>query len=336
VNEQALDIASLEREFLGYAIAQAHPKVREWRGEGFEPDMQEATAAALRMITDDADAQRIAEVMHALALPAPCYKGRLLTVGDLRLIAHIDFPDASGDFPFVEVRCANLPLGSIADWPSLSAGLACAFREFRPRALYFFHPAHLPLRAPTTRADMHFLAAPARSMAKRPDASGLDRIELRRSTSLDFYQRYEAAYDQMLGERPHLRGDVKVESRETLAACLEEGLLSEVFVDGAWCGLIAARRDMIAGVRGIHVVEIVLTKGARGQGLGVAVHQRFARCVYETDPAAIMIGTISPNNAPSLLTASRAGRLEIGAYHWVDLQSPADGFGGLRSQWFFS
>jgi hypothetical protein len=31
------------------------------------------------------------------------------------------------------------------------------------------------------------------------------------------------------------------------------------------------------------------------------------------------MGTIAARNVPSLRTAERAGRLEIGAWHWVDL-----------------
>jgi hypothetical protein len=72
-------------------------------------------------------------------------------------------------------------------------------------------------------------------------------------------------------------------------------------------------------VRGLQVVEIVLTRAARGQGLGPAVHQRFARRVAADDPATIIMGTISAKNAPSLRTALRAGRMEIGAWHWIDL-----------------
>ena len=142
VNDQRHDIENLEREFLGYAIAQTHPKIREWRGEHFESDMREANAAVLRTITDDAAAQRVAEIMHVLALPAARFKGRVLNVGELRFIAHIDFPNASGDFPFVKVKCANVPPGSIADWHPLAAVIARAFDEFRPRALYVFHPSH--------------------------------------------------------------------------------------------------------------------------------------------------------------------------------------------------
>ncbi len=257
--------------------------------------------------------------MHGLALPAASYKGRLIDVGGVRCIAHIDFPDPSGGFPFVKIRCASAPPGSIADWGPISEGIARAFEEFRPRALHFFHASHLPLQAPAARTDTHLIAAPARIVAERADAPGLDRIELRRPTSLDFYSRYEAAYEQMLDARPFLRGEIGAEARETLAQCLEQGLLCEVLVDGAWSGLIAARRDRLAGVRGLQVVEIVLTQGARGHRLGPAVHQRFARSVAEADPAAILMGTISPKNAPSLRTALRAGRVEIGRFLLVHL-----------------
>jgi hypothetical protein len=110
-----------------------------------------------------------------------------------------------------------------------------------------------------------------------------------------------------------------VEPQRTLAQCLEQGLLYEVLVDGAWSGLIAARADLVAGVRGLQVVEIVLTCAARGQGLGPAVHQRFARAVAAIDPTTVILGTISAKNAPSLRTALKAGRTEIGAWHWIDL-----------------
>ena len=270
-------------------------------------------------LDDDAGAQRVAEIMHVLARPAASYKGRLLELGGVRCLAHIDFPDPSGGFPFVKIRCASAPPGAIGEWRPLTEGMARAFAEFRPCAVYFFHPAHLPMRAPAARVRMHLLAAPADSMAARPDAPGLDRVELRRAAGLAFYPDYEAAYAQMLEERPHLSGVIEAESRETLGECLEQGFLFEVLVDGAWSGLIAARRDLVAGVRGLQVVEIVLTRAARGQGLGLAVHQRFARAVAAIDPATVLLGTISAKNAPSLRTALRAGRLEIGAWHWVDL-----------------
>jgi L-amino acid N-acyltransferase YncA len=312
------DVASLEQELLGHGLAQAHPMLRQWRGCSLQADLREAIAAGVRTLTDDAEARRVAEIMHVLAQPPSAYRGRLLDLGGVRCIAHIDFPDPSGAFPFVKIRAASAPPGAIADWRPLADGMARAFAEFRPRAIQIFHPAHLPLRAPAARIDKHLVAAPAGSLAARANAPGLARVALRPASGLDFYSRYEAAYAQMLDERPGLKDEIGAESRESLGECLEQGLLYEVLIEGVWSGLIAARHDLVAGVRGLQVVEIVLTRAARGQGLGPAVHQHFARAAAN-DPATIIMGTISAKNAPSLRTALRAGRMEIGAWHWIDL-----------------
>ena len=154
-------------------------------------------------------------------------------------------------------------------------------------------------------------------MAARPSAPGLARVTLQRPADLGFYPRYVEAYEQMFLARPQMRGEVRVESEETLAACHAEGLLYEIAVDGAWAGIMAARHQVIAGLSGTYMVEILLDGPARGQGLGPAVHQRLAAKVAAADPSAILTGIIAPVNEPSLKTATRAGRVEIGVWHWI-------------------
>ena len=48
-----------------------------------------------------------------------------------------------------------------------------------------------------------------------------------------------------------------------------------------------------------------------GQGLGPAVHQRFARAVAAIDPATVILGTISAKNTPSLRAALNSNRAQI-------------------------
>jgi hypothetical protein len=123
----------------------------------------------------------------------------------------------------------------------------------------------------------------------------------------------------MFSERPQMRGVVLVESEDTLAVCHAEGLLYEIEVDVAWAGIVAAQHQVVADLRGTYMVEILLDGAARGQKLGPAVHQRFAAKVAMNDPSAILTGTIAPVNAPSLKVATRAGRVEIGAWHWISV-----------------
>ena len=312
-------IDELGREFLGAALAQVHPKIREWRGSAVEADLREAQQDTLDSLIDEAAASEIAAQMPSLALPAQSFKSRLFDIGGKRLIAGINFKDASGAFPFIAILGATTAPGTLSDWSVLKPALAQAFADFRPRAILFFHPTHLALDAPTTGIDVHLLVAPARTMAELPPAVGLARVEVRRTMNVDFYPRYDALYQATYGERPQLRGEVHTETRESLVECLAEGLLFEIFVDGQWAGVVAADRRTVAGVPGIYMVEIVLAKETRGQRLGAAVHQRFAALVAEAEPAALILGTISAHNPWSQCTALRAGRLAIGAWHWIDL-----------------
>jgi hypothetical protein len=137
----------------------------------------------------------------------------------------------------------------------------------------------MPMRALSMRVDQHFLVAPARDIAAQPVAPGFERIVLRLPSNLDFYPHYVETYELMYAARPQLRGQVRIEPEKSLANCFEQGLLYEIHVDGGWAGIVAASRETIAGVTGCYMNEIVLEGPARGQSLGPAVHQHFAKVV---------------------------------------------------------
>jgi hypothetical protein len=310
------DVAALEREFTNCALEQAHPLMRAWRRDELETDIREATKGLVALIADDDAARRYAETMKVLGRPPEQFKMRSVEIGGHRFLAQIDFPDPSASLPFVAIFGASTPPGAISD-ASVLRQLARAFESFAPRRIRFYQPAHVPIEAPGTHIDQHFLAGLAREMAERPSAPGLARVTLQLPADLGFYPRYVEAYDQMFLARPQLRGVVRIESEKSLAACHAEGLLYEIAVDGRWAGIVAARHQVVVGLRGVYMIEILLDRVARGQGLGPVVHQLLAAKVAAADPSAILTGTIAPANEPSLKTAMRAGRVEIGAWHWV-------------------
>jgi L-amino acid N-acyltransferase YncA len=156
-------------------------------------------------------------------------------------------------------------------------------------------------------------------MASRPPAAGHSRVKLTRRADLDFYPHYVAIYHEMYAERPHLERIVMIESRKSLESCAKEGFLFEIAVDGRVAGIVAAMPRTIASLPGVDVVEIVLDRSARGQALGSAVHQHFATAVAAATPDAVITGTIARENVPSWRTATRAGRIEIGAWYRLDL-----------------
>lgn len=309
---------ALEREFTEHTLSQMHPQVRDWRGSQLDTDIRAAMKDLVSLVSDDGEARRFADIMEVTGMSPDHFKVRLIEVDGHRFLAQIDFTDETGASPFVSVFRGSSPPGTIAE-TSVLERLAASFAGFAPRTIRFFHPAHASLRLPRTRIDQHFLAAPAREMADRRPAAGLSRVKLSSATSLAFYADYVEAYEQMYSLRPHLRNEVRIESQDSLGDCLAEGLLFEISVDGVWAGIVAARRETLACLDATYMIEILLDRTARGQGLGPAVHQRLAIHVAATDPSAVISGTIAPVNVPSLKTALRAGRIEIGAWHWLDL-----------------
>jgi L-amino acid N-acyltransferase YncA len=158
-------------------------------------------------------------------------------------------------------------------------------------------------------------------MASRSPASGHSRVTLTRRVDLDFYPHYVAIYREMYAERPYLEGIVRIESRESLEACAKQGFLFEIAVDGRAAGIIAAMQRTMVGLPSIYVIEIALDRIARGKALGPTVYQQFATAVCATAPQAVITGTIARENTPSWRTATRAGRIEIGAWYRLDLPS---------------
>lgn len=310
-------IEELDRLFIDASLAQVHPLIRSWGADATEAELHEAQREAIRALVDEGGA-RLARASRAFHLP-PRNVSRLIEFEGHRLIATLDVQNGAQGRPFICLFRSTIPPGTISDWSRLKRRLLHRFAAFEPSAALFFHPSHLPLIAETAGIDDHLLAAPAREIAGMPKAAGSERVILKRSTGLEFYRRYKAIYEATYVERPELRGEVRTETEDSLAYCLRRGFLFEILVDGKWAGVVAAKWRTLVGIRGVFMVEILLAGDVRGQRLGPAVHQIFAGAVAQAEPDAVIIGTISAKNPWSLRAARRAGRIEIGAWHWVDL-----------------
>ncbi|WP_127075590.1 hypothetical protein [Rhodomicrobium lacus] len=308
-------IEALDRLFVDASLAQVHPLIRDWGAVATDAELREAQRHAIRAAVDGGAGLRRA----AFASPPPPDISRLIEFDCHRLIATLDAHNPAGGRPFIRLFRSTVPPGMIADWSGLKRRLLRRFAAFGPGEVLFFHPSHLPLCVETAGIDDHLLAAPVGKMSGMPKAAGSMRVTLKRSSSLAFYSRYKAVYEATYVERPGLRGEVRTETEDSLGFCLRHGFLFEILVDGRWAGVVAAKWRTLAGIRGVFMVEIVLDGDVRGQRLGPAVHQLFAEAVAMSAPEAVIIGTISAKNPWSLQAARRAGRIEIGAWHWVHL-----------------
>ena len=313
--------SDFETEFVDYAIEQTHPFVRDCAGGNLRSNLLEVVRLHLQWITSAEFAQSHSSGHQCFGAPTAAFNNRLIQIGPLRFLAGIRFRNLDSRHPFVTIDQSSQPIGALDDCAGLMSTMRGAFSIFKPRALSFHHPSHLPLRFQGAVADFHVLIASAQAMAAAPAPSGLERVTLVSSTHLDFYERYVALYDDIYNERPWARSEVRVEDRESLAGCCSEGLLFHVQVDGIWSGIIAGThwgRAAGGAVKGVQIAEIVLAKSARGMGLGVAVQHRFAEQIATRDPKMTVWGTIAHANVPMLRTAERAGRINVGTTYCSD------------------
>jgi L-amino acid N-acyltransferase YncA len=316
------DSADLVDEFVDYAIEQSHPLVRECAGEDLRSNLADVVRLHAQWMTSTEFARSHSRGYEAFGAPLEAFNNRLVQLGSLRLIAGIRFRNLDIRHPFVTIDQSSLPIGGLADGTLLKDAIRAEFSIFRPLALSFHHPSHLPLRLQGTVADFHVLIAPAQAMAAAPAPLGLDRVSLVLCAGLDVYERYVALYHDIYNERAWARAELRIEDRESLADCRAQGLMFDVHVDGVWSGIMAGTRfgrEAHGAVKGIQVAEMVLAKSARGSGLGVAIQRRFAEHVAAREPNTTIWGTIAHANLPMRRTAERAGRIDVGTTYCIDL-----------------
>src|SRR5262245_21850738 len=108
-------MTELEREFLAYAVEQAHPFVRECAGAGLTDNLRKVLHTDIERIDSAEFAQWHGQGREEFGVPISAFNNRLMELGSLRLIAGIRFRDRDIRFPFVGVEQCSVPLGTVAD-----------------------------------------------------------------------------------------------------------------------------------------------------------------------------------------------------------------------------
>lgn len=304
--------------YLDAFVATASPAALSWPGagalrEGRRHELAEAVASRMN------DPERAAA--YAASCPTPGaapddYRLRELDLGsDGRLLAGVHFYRLE-DRPFVGVLAMDRPLEDAAHLRRLHRALAERFAVFRPRASWWWIPAGagLDLEAmPEASPDQVLLAGALGALQALPPPRGDERITAH-APGEGWYPWYEGVLRRLFEERPHLAAYLDVEPEEDLQDCEREGALLELRADGQRAGLVAAARARKQGLEGYVIWEEVLDTPWRGEGLGAAAQRR----LVEALPAeGLLLGTIDAANTPSLRTALRSGRQEIGRWWFV-------------------
>ena len=254
------------------------------------------------------------------------YRRRLLeveTAPALTIMVGIRFLGGDTSRPFIEIERRSRPLTGPDDLRSVRERLRSELEVFgAPRLRLFLTPREEKLLARLdSEPDLRWVVGHVAHLRSRPlPPSPASIIALRAPSDLAFYPRYESAHaEASRGFTPLMRASVRLESRETLAKCRDEGALFEILIDGEWAGIIAATRKNGLGLPGFEVAEEILTARFRGRGLAKAVQRQFITQLPAKDDD-FLCGTILAENRPSLRTALGVGRTDLGGFHFIDLR----------------
>lgn len=299
-----LEIANAEAHRL-------HEAVREW---GPEP----------------ASSRVLSELERSLAggpkegpYAPPTGRGRLLTLGSgLAVVAveHEPAPEGGGEAPVAVVVGS---VGSAADGPSastLAAEVLDALGGEGLREVKVFLPGGVEAGGdgwPRVRAGKRLFAMPVSVVREGSRPPGAERLRAERATDLSFYEVYAEHYERWNRESPELARHVRPETREALERHMAEGLLFLVRIDGELGGVVACFGGWCErGVRGYRMAEEFLYPAFRGRGLAAALQRA---CIDELDGSAgeVVFGWIHPLNVPSMRTARRVGRIDVGGYWYL-------------------
>jgi GNAT superfamily N-acetyltransferase len=309
-------------DWLEWAVDQVHPQLKIWY-----PQSQLESNLSNQLERDLDWLENLGEGFErnmpiAGATPA-MYNHRVLEVARMQVMLGIRFRGGDISIPFVDLVRSSQAITSAAQVEAICDLVRQEFAIFKALMVRFYQPTHLGFQfnLPGSSGDKRVLAAPLTTMLEHPKPEGLERVSLRRANDLEFYPRYAETYAAIYQERPWLPHEAEPESLEDMQEHLETGDVFEIFVDGQWAGVTGAehRSDEFA-LQGFVVIEMLLAKFARGQGLGAAVQYRLAEALQSSSsPEDVLYGTIGSNNSPMLKTAARVRRVDLGGWIWVNL-----------------
>lgn len=304
---------------------EAHPALIEWYGRaGVESNLRAAIARRLsRLDRVDEHAPHRRQV-KLIRLPSHGHAvlATLRTRADGRALRHVS----------IDARTFTLRSDDLhATLREMSKEVGRAFGEAPPERLRLY--AHGEMDDPSLQSLRAFPGVPGVSglpgapykrylagrlidLHHREAPANADAITIRTPADCSFYPEYEQHYEEFWTARPDLKPFVRIESRDDLERYRAAGGLRLVEVDGQFAGVFAALPQTSHGLRGWCMHERILFGEFRGRRLGAAALWRFARTLPAEDNA-VLYGTIVPDNQPSLRSAKKLGRLDIGGTWWL-------------------
>jgi len=242
------------------------------------------------------------------------YRLREIKVPSAVLLAGIHFRNRDVDEPFVEVFAQARQL-TPSEITAATRSLIADFELFRPRGVRWWSPEQHDLRdVPLAHGDYRLVIGRIADIV-RGCAALPCQYAFRPERVAQFYDDYWNAYVEFR-TYASFENVPAPESPASLEDCERNGALYCLREAGRFAGLMAARPHMRRGIRGWEVVEEILGAEHRGRRLAAAMQKLF---VSKFDPAlgTLVMGEIADGNLPSLRTAQRAGRRDVGGWVFI-------------------
>jgi hypothetical protein len=308
------------KEFLKYALEQAHPLLLEWYGENTLTNhlLADVQRDACEFFSPKFAQKFASGKPRVLGIADAFYAHRLVEVAGRRLIAEIRFFGMDIGRPFIDVTRISKPLENPDQQLEISEFLSKEFAIFKPTRWRIFQASHLEYQFASCDTDLRVVAGLLSTINAQSKPKNDNRVKLKPASNLKFYPRYQKLYQDLYAKHPWLSDVARTETLEDLQHYLERDKIFEIFVDGIWAGITIAARDQEWGLKGWLMIEIALELGWQRQGLGVAVQRQLATQLEDSGNDTLF-GTIGAVNVPMQKTATKVGRVDLGGQYWVNL-----------------
>ncbi len=315
----------LQAAFLETKLASVHPKVREWVPKDcLERNLQSDLEASIKKCANIAYAQRMSELCPVDGAQPQDYSTQLLSFDKRHALTEIRFKGMSVDHPFVQISGTNFVLEDTEALCALTEEVRARYEVFNPKMMRVELGSHQVLEASDSdlrfSRDLRCLVAPVEDLQRSSPPAHADEITLRRCEDGSAYDNYRRTYDRFTANTPIIGNEIYVLGPKEFDELVKQGHTYDVLVENEWAGLIAAVAEPYLGVPSFTVHEEILDTAFRGRGLAAATQRKMID-LLDPREGQFVFGTIHALNAPSIATAQRVGRFDVGGFFFLELSS---------------
>ena len=315
------ELSNLVPAFEEAAWQENSPKVLEWVAEtSARQAIEESLQAELQRVLDTQKVQEFFKLCEVPGSQVEDYLNKVVKFSDqYHAVLAIRFKSLNPEDPFVDLIAKDFAF-TAENISGLLDVTREAFQLFKPKWLRIqLCGQEEPFWKDIKRSpDLRTVLGRITELKQKDKPGKFDEMQLTKCTDISFYAHYKADYDEFNANAGVMADEVYPASEEEFKTLVDFGHTYKATIHGEWAGVIAFSERIFLGMKTLVVHEELLTRKFRGQGFGAAL-QRHAIERVDTKIHSLLIGTIHANNTPSLGTATRIGRTDIGGHWFVEL-----------------